>query len=538
MADWASTDLLDLEPPPRKEVLLEDWEIKDQEIRELPTWSSPLPEIAADEVEFRFQTSTGTNLDFLSLFLHTERQVDIGFPKRHALALFLMNRLEQSHKVYIQSNSPEDAEILEMFSAEEMELGAWGSFIHHWPYKGKGERWLYRTARDSRDRENRVYYWGRKVDFIRQIAVHRSSTAEYNFDTSTIKGAVACAYQFQDDALLQEIELVVRYLYTEELQLRSDGEKHGPEMTAGERVIAYKLLWPLERPIASVAQILTQVESMVKRSSFKFARQRFPSALIDLGCEIPEHLDLEQWRRLLHKQFVTEDGPKESRLNDADKDLMEYLSHSNVKRLRNAAAHRGSLSDFEDTKEAIGAGIRFCRLLGDEDTARSVELKLENFLPVREKKGLDWMEWCKNRDAGKMLRIARGKAAAWKISVLGMTKWDFTAHYNQSSWDAAAVFPIIRLVEHVVERIMDYGREFGMDKLLVQPHNVSLPDESKTDWDLEVLDPEVEAEKVARQEAANAAWADSDTELAPQPVALPWRGDTMEDESGKGADFW
>ena len=101
MTDWISTDFSDLEPPPRNEVLHEDWEIKNQQIRELPTWSAPLPEIAADEVHFRFQTSEGTYLDFLSLFLHTKRQVDIGFPKRHALALFLMNRLEQSHMGYI-----------------------------------------------------------------------------------------------------------------------------------------------------------------------------------------------------------------------------------------------------------------------------------------------------------------------------------------------------------------------------------------------------------------------------------------------------
>ena len=266
-----------------------------------------------------------------------------------------------------------------MFSAEEMELCAWGSFIHHWPYKGRGERWLWRTARDSRDRENRVCHWGRKVDFIRQIAVHRSSTARYNFDSSTIKGAAACAYQFQDDVLLQEIELEVRYLYTEEVELASHGGKQGPEMTAGGRVAVYKLLWPLEGPIKSAAQLLRKVENMVENTSFKFARQRFPSALTDRGCEIPEHFDLEQWRKLLYKQFVVEDGPKENQLNDADKDLMEYLSISNVKRLRNAAAHRGSLSEFEDTKEAIDAGIRFCRLLGDEDTARSIELALQSF---------------------------------------------------------------------------------------------------------------------------------------------------------------
>ena len=148
------------------------------------------------------------------------------------------------------------------------------------------------------------------------------------------------------------------------------------------------------------------------------------------------------------------------------------------------------------------------------------------------------MEWCRNRDAGKLLRIAHRKAVAWESSVLGITKWDLTAHANQSSWNDAAIFPIIRLYEHVVALINDYGREFGMDKLSVHPHNNSLPEEYKTDRDLEILYPKAEAEEAARHEAANAAWADPDAVVAPQPVSLPWLGDSREDESRKGNDFW
>ncbi|KAL9004990.1 MAG: hypothetical protein Q9188_002204 [Gyalolechia gomerana] len=157
--------------------------------RDHPSWSSPLPDAASAELKF---TASGEYLEFLSLILTKPRQVDIGFPKRHALIVFLMENLEITFWKYAKRMIPEELEALQILSPDEFEPQVWAAFLSvHVPHeKGQG--------------------WGVGIDSmtsIRNIAVHR-----WDYDTSTIRAAAAQAFRLSDDTLLQKLELILKVL--------------------------------------------------------------------------------------------------------------------------------------------------------------------------------------------------------------------------------------------------------------------------------------------------------------------------------------
>lgn len=258
-------------------------------IRRLPSWSSPLPDPSTTEVAFKFKTVNGRYLEFLSLFLTGDRRVDIGFPRRHALIYFLMRQQEESHFRYFRQKEPREFEILQMTSADVFELHVWQAFLRcGWTRTRLSD---YVVDEDG----NRCSYV-EDLDYIRQLAVHRTSTFRYSLSTSTVRSAAACALHLGDYTLLEQIELVVWVLYAD------SNDSLGFAITAEEQETVKNLLCPANRQITSVVQLLDAVQDLAKRSSYDYCRRNLPQEVSAYQTTAHEHFELNWWYWILSKQ--------------------------------------------------------------------------------------------------------------------------------------------------------------------------------------------------------------------------------------------
>ena len=381
---------------------------EDARIRGFPAWSSPIANPTATKVRFKYRVH-GQYLEFLSLFLTGERQVDISFSRRHALIIFLLNSLEECHFQYARRRVPGELEMMQMISSDEMELQVWQAFI-------RADRTLgvmdYAT-----DEDGETYRFFKSVDRIRQLAVHRSSTYRWNFDTRIIQSAAACAQHLGDEALVEKIELLVKVLHVD-----AGGESEYA-VTEDERKRAYDLLWRSNRQPESIHQFLDRLQNLAEKSSYKFCQKRLPQELVGYGCTTAEHFELSQWRNIImyrsHSTNTTED-------KDSFAELDRTLQKADVSDLRNAASHRDSLvlypayGFYDDTPKVRSVYIEpakaYVRALGDEETALEMERLEREVLPaLRQKYDNDWLNphWCANRDLDSIDRMLRKRRSQW-----------------------------------------------------------------------------------------------------------------------------
>ncbi|KAI4223369.1 MAG: hypothetical protein LQ349_007442 [Xanthoria aureola] len=380
---------------------------EDARIRGFPAWSSPIANPTAAKVRFKYRAN-GHYLEFLSLFLTGERQVDISFSRRHALIIFLLNSLEECHYQFARRRVPGELEMMQMISSDEMELQVWQAFIRADLTLGVMD---YAT-----DEDGETYRFFKSVDRIRQLAVHRSSTYRWNFDTRIIQSAAACAQHLGDGALVEKIELLVKVLYMD-----AGGESEYA-VTEDERIRAYDLLWPSNRQPETIHQFLDKLQNLAEKSSYNFCQKRLPQELVGYECTTAEHFELSQWRRIImyrsHSTNTTED-------NGSFAELDGKLQKADVSDLRNAASHRQSLvlypayGFYDDTPKVeayIDTAKAYVRALGDEETALEMETLEREVLPALHKKyDNDWLnpQWCANRDLESIDRMLRKRRSQW-----------------------------------------------------------------------------------------------------------------------------
>ncbi|KAL8736324.1 MAG: hypothetical protein Q9181_002502 [Wetmoreana brouardii] len=365
---------------------------KDIRIRELPKWSSPLPDFATTEVSFKFKTDD-EYLEFLSLFLSVDRQVDIGFSKRHALICFLMKRLEESHYQYCRQSMPEEFEILQLESADVFELQVWRALLRAYH--------VYPEASDyAFDEDRRRCDFAEDLDYLRQLAVHRASTFRYTFHSSTIRSAAACAYNLSDNELLEQIDLIVKVLYAD-----AGGESR-LAVTKEQRKTVSDLLWPPKCPIETSTQLLNEVQNLAERSSHNFCQRRLPNEFAAFRPAAAEHFELNWWRDIFWRQQFSRVGDSPGRRPCAEEEVHTKLEDCWVVHLRNAAAHRdfGYLrTDDQWVRKLtclVDLGLNYVRILEDEETAGQIENLKAEAIPLLFQKRKQWvgLSWCQARD--------------------------------------------------------------------------------------------------------------------------------------------
>ncbi|KAL8646362.1 MAG: hypothetical protein Q9226_006892 [Calogaya cf. arnoldii] len=381
---------------------------EDARIRGLPAWSSIIANPTATQVRFKYQAN-GHDLGFLSLILTGEWQVDISFSRRHALIVFLLNSLEECHSQYVRRRIPEEFERLQMISSDELELQVWQAFIRA-PHLNLGVR-DYAT-----DEDRKTYKFFEPVNRIRQLAIHRTSTYKWNFDTRIIKGAAARAQYLGDDALVAKIELLVKVLYADA------GGVFEYAVTDDERNRAYNLLWPISRQPETTHQLLDKVQNLAEKSSYGFCQRHLPEELVGFERTAAEHFELAQWRQIImYRCHSTEDKDE-----DSFAELDMKLQKADVSSLRNAASHReclvlysggdGFYDDSPKLKAYMKTARAYVRALGDEKTALEIETLENEVLPSLSKRyNDDWLDpqWCDDRDLERIRQSLESKRLHW-----------------------------------------------------------------------------------------------------------------------------
>ncbi|KAL8682649.1 MAG: hypothetical protein Q9186_001336 [Xanthomendoza sp. 1 TL-2023] len=387
----------------------------DAEIRRLPRWTSPIINPAtshSNSVWFKFRAN-GRYLEFLSLFLTGDRQVDIDFSSRHALILFLLNGLEKSHEKHFKRTTPEEAELLQMFAPDEFELQVWAYFI----YGTDSNARLSKTVTDENGKSCNFY---EGVCHIRQLAVHRTSTYRCNFSTQTIRCAAACALSLGDHHLLEQIELVTKVLYA-----RATGHPNYPVTTEEASTVA-NLLWPLDSPVETDHEFLDDIQARAEHASYNFCKRHLPRELTGFGCTAAEHFELPQWHQVILKKchsraWISEEDQLFFYTVDEKLRKCEFV----VRLSRNAAAHRPR-SEFLDpgqhpeilttAEKCVAWALEYVRALEDEETALEIEALAAEVLPVLKQRYTDWhddIKWCQGRDLQLILEATEQRSKYW-----------------------------------------------------------------------------------------------------------------------------
>ncbi|KAI4174888.1 MAG: hypothetical protein LQ348_006274 [Seirophora lacunosa] len=339
----------------------------------LLSFSTPVTDGAdpRDRVNF---TAFGKNLPILSRLLATNRQVDIEFSQRQALIVFLMERLEIAHWTYAREKFPQQMEALHILSADQLDLPAWKAFVSE----------LNRG--DFRTKRNKLVYE------IRHIAVHRRT-----YDTNIVKAAVIEAEFLGDGRLTKQIDVILRVLYAD--------AAHDSRFTVTQRQrrSVQELLWPIDRPVETMHQLLDKVQSLGETVSFAFCQRHLSRALHKWDVTEGAHLELSDWIRIIQRPDNWDSSDAQAQtFRDA---VIAKLDRVSVDRLRNAAAHR-RWYEITDAHEAgdlhshIQRVIDYVRILGDEGIATRIERLRDTTLELLHPKLRAWMDpsWLDNRD--------------------------------------------------------------------------------------------------------------------------------------------
>ncbi|KAL8938830.1 MAG: hypothetical protein Q9216_003690 [Gyalolechia sp. 2 TL-2023] len=338
-----------------------------------PSWSSPLPDAASAELSF---TASGEYLEFLSLFLTESRAVDIGFPKRQALIVFLMENLEVAFWKYAQRMIPVELEALQIISPDEFEPQTWAAFLSV-------------MVPDQREQRTGVYHGS--MTNIRNIAVHR-----WDYTTGTIRAAASQASELSDDTFLQKLEMILKVLYAD---VATD-ERY--PVTEQQRKTVYDLLWPPHRPAVTTHELFRTVQRLGEESSFDFCRRHLPQALVHHEIAEAEQVELVWWHEIIKTQQDCE--PTDAREREFTAQVSEKVRQTWPRSLRNATAHREMI--YVNENEGNGLDrltdpvAKYVRALGDEKTATTIEQLTAETKALLLKQYEEWLDpaWCHTRD--------------------------------------------------------------------------------------------------------------------------------------------
>ncbi|KAL9602433.1 MAG: hypothetical protein Q9219_001857 [cf. Caloplaca sp. 3 TL-2023] len=337
---------------------------KDSERYEaLSSWSSPILE-AAREDTIRFATDS-KDLEFLSLFLSTERKVNIESPKRQALIEFLMDSLEKGYWRFAQKTIPTELEALQIFSADELEPHVWGAFLSINILQESGQL---------------GDFGGQSIANIRHTAVHR-----YAYSTSLVKAAAIEASKITDDPFLKQLDLIMKVLYAE-----TATDERFP-VTEQQKETVRDLLWPADRPIDSTHQLLDKIQNIGEKSSHEFCRVHFPKDLALREVIAAEQQELTIWRNILTANCATSNDQANSPMSR----ISEKLQDTCVRGLRNAAAHRKMIrAEYleEDLPRLTRPVARYVRILGDENAAAAIEQLALQYTTLALARYKEWMD--------------------------------------------------------------------------------------------------------------------------------------------------
>ncbi|KAL8869753.1 MAG: hypothetical protein Q9174_004036 [Haloplaca sp. 1 TL-2023] len=349
---------------------------RDSRICQLPSWSSTVPDLTMAEVSFTFKTPDKT-LEFLSQILNEDRQVDIGFPGRYALVSFLLQRLEESHFEFLRLSHPQEFKILDMPSADIFELHVWQAYVRRGHLKSA-------PLEHATDETGRCYEFVSSLDYLRQVVEHRPASLEYNFDSSMIKAAAACASHLGDSKLLEDIDNVVKVLYAD-----NNGES-AVTVSEQQRNAAHGVLWPCNRPARTVTQLLREVQNIAENACFESCRSRLPTDSEDLDVKTAEHLELTAWVRFLEFRSGSE--------THGDAELHDKLDFWTGRHLRNAAAHRTvnfNEHTLEERAERIGryvdSGLDVVEALNDGDAISKIKALKAEVIPLLVQQHEEWL---------------------------------------------------------------------------------------------------------------------------------------------------
>ncbi|KAI4118186.1 MAG: hypothetical protein LQ345_001706 [Seirophora villosa] len=372
-------------------------------------------------------TAFGKNLPNLSRLLGTNRQLDIKFSQRQALIVFLVERLENAHWTYAREKFPHEMEALHILSADQLDLPAWKAFVSE----------LNRG--DFRTKRNKLVYE------IRHIAVHRRT-----YDTNIVKAAVIEAEFLGDDRLIKQIDVILWVLYAD--------ASHDSRFTVTQRQrrSVQELLWPIDRRVETMHQLLDKVQSLGETVSFAFCQRHLSRALHEWGCTEGAHLELPDWKRNLQDPSNWDlNDPQAQTFRDA---LIAKLGRVSVDRLRNAAAHRHwyEITDADEAGDLyshIQGVVDYVRILGDEGIATRIERLRDSTLELLHPKLRAWMDpsWLDNRNWQVLYHQTKS----------GCGHWDEMEFEFQK--DRVDVHPLSRLYCLSLRRIGNMVRARGLD---------------------------------------------------------------------------
>ncbi|KAL9578974.1 MAG: hypothetical protein Q9212_005374 [Teloschistes hypoglaucus] len=398
-------------------------------IRRLPSWFCPLPDPNTTEVAFK--------------------QVDIGFSRRHALICFLMRQLEESHFRYFGKKEPREFEILQMTSADVFELHVWQAFL-------RGGWTSTRLTDYVVDEDGNCCSYVEDLNYIRQLAVHRTSTFRYSLSTSTVRSAAACALHLGDYTLLEQIELIVWILC-------ADGKDNLDfAVTDQAQETVKNLLWPTNRPITSVVQLLDAVRDLAERSSYDYCRRNLPQEASAYQTTTHEHFELNWWHKILSKQKWSRGG-SEADMTCYD-ELKLKLNDCLVTELRNAAAHRENAFRSahgygwgQKIVALIDVGIQYVQILGDKQATAAIEDLKSNVFPHLVQQHEDWMgpTWGAAIDWHDRMEQLRSRSSYWaeqddvyfkkNVDIRPIAKW-YMAVYERM-YDVRVAFGTIKVYQ-------------------------------------------------------------------------------------------
>ncbi|KAL8646685.1 MAG: hypothetical protein Q9210_005992 [Variospora velana] len=430
----------------------------------LPSFSSPVTDFT--DASDRFECSAfGKHLPFLSRFLATTRQVDIRCHERQALVVFLMKRLEDAYYTYAHKQFPRHMEALQILSADDMELPVWKAFVF-----------------DLQPRFFRSMKRNEQVHQIRHIAVHRET-----YDTSFVKAAAIEAEVLGDDVLIKQIDIILRVLYAD----ASPDSQYS--VTQRQRRTVHKLLWPADRPVETMHQLLDKVQSLGETVSLEFCQRHLRQALLRWRCDpVATCKELTGWVRFIKDPAKWDSNdPQGQRFRD---DILPKLEGVCLRDVRNAAAHR-QWYDMTDPYEAEKLGsdiqdvINYVRILGDEGMATRIERLRATTLEFLHAKINEWMDpsWCDNRDWRLLYRYTEDRKVYWD-------RWT-----RRFSDDGVDVWPLVRLYFRSHKRLdtMIHQRGYELYPVRLLPLAVPVAAEQTR---------AVETEEEAREREEHARW--------------------------------
>ncbi|KAI4188395.1 MAG: hypothetical protein L6R41_002178 [Letrouitia leprolyta] len=371
-----------------------------------PGWSSPLPDAASAELDF---TAGGEHLEFLSLILTEPRQVDIGFSKQHALISFLMRNLEIIMWKYAQRRIPEEVELLQILSPDEIEPQISAAFLSI-NMDGEYDRLSFHRMND-----------------IRNIAVHR-----WEYGTPTIRAAAGQASMLSDDTLLQQLELIlkvfcrsfperIRY-YMEMLTVDPPDAEVVTDprypVTDQERTTVYDLLSPSNHSIESTHQLFEIVQRLGEIASYEYCKRHLPQVLVHYKVEVAEQIELGWWHEIIKDPSNCAPTDVQERAFAAQ--VSEQVKQTCTRALRNATAHRKMIYLNEDEANKldyfIDPVVKYVQLLGDEETATKIEQLTAETKAHLVRKYEEWTDlaWCHTRDWRSIRDKIKRRITEWE----------------------------------------------------------------------------------------------------------------------------